>query len=107
MDQNTALKLLDKDLRQVCSTAMGRRAFLILAPVLVAGCASGEKTRYREGDNSGQATSMTVADEKRMTKEYLPQMYKEYPRSKNKYAQSYISDLGRKIAAGSGMEGKP
>lgn len=107
MDQNTALNLLEKDLKQICSTPMGRRSFLTALPVLAAGCASGEKTRYREGDNSGQATSMTVADEKRMTQEYLPQMAKEYPRSKNSYAQGYISNLGRKIAAGSGLEGKP
>ena len=107
MEQSKALKLMEKDLRKVCSTPLGRRAFMSALPVLVAGCASSEKTRYREGDNSGQATDMTVADEKRMTQEYLPQMYKEYPRSKNSYAQSYISNLGRKIASGNGLEGNP
>lgn len=107
MDKSAALKIIEKDLSKVCSTPLGRRAFLSSLPLLVAGCASGEKTRYREGDNSGQATSMTVADEKRMTREYLPQMAKEYPRTKNSYAQGYISELGKKIAAGNGLEGKP
>ncbi len=107
MNHSHALKVIEKDLRKVCSTSLGRRAFLSALPILVAGCASGEKTRYREGDNSGQSTAMTIADEKRMTQEYLPQMYKEYPRTKNSYAQRYISNLGHKIAAGSGLEGRP
>lgn len=98
---------MEKDLSKLCSTSLGRRAFISALPILVAGCASSDKSRYREGDNAGQGTAMTVADEKRMTSEYLPQMTKEYPRTKNQYAQSYIQNLGKKIASGSGLEGKP
>lgn len=107
MDQKIILNKMNQDLNSLCSTSFGRRAFLSALPFLVASCSSSEKSRYREGDNSGQATAMTVADEAKMTEEYLPQMMKEYPPVKNSYAQGYISNLGAKIASGNGLNGNP
>lgn len=101
------LTQLKKDLIQLNSTDAGRRAFLKAAPLLLAGCASGEKTRYREGDNTGQETTLTVADERRMTQEYMPKMEKEYPRHKNERAQRYITSLGNQIVAANNLGGKP
>ncbi|ATH07788.1 hypothetical protein BIY24_07455 [Halobacteriovorax marinus] len=98
---------LHRDLQQVNSTDSGRRAFLIALPMLLASCASGSKYRMREGDNTGQETSLSFNDERAMTKEYLPQMEKEYPMLKNTYAQDYIRELGNKITSSSSLEGRP
>ena len=69
---NANLQELDAVLKQLNSTNMGRRAFLASVPLLLAACASTEKTRYREGDNTGQASALTVNEEKNMTAEVLP-----------------------------------
>ena len=98
---------LETDLIKVNSTDQGRRAFIMALPVILASCATGSKHRMREGDNTGQKTSLSFADERAMTKEYLPQMEKEYPKTSNDYAQSYIRDLGRKITSANGLEGHP
>jgi predicted Zn-dependent protease len=102
-----ALQQLDRELDQLTSTHMGRRAFLGALPLLLAACASAPKTRYREGDNSGQETALTIADEKKMTQEVLPQMKKDYPAYKNPEAQAYISDLGQKIVKANNLAGNP
>ncbi len=107
MNEKNALYYLELELRNLLKSESGRRAFLKATPLLLAGCASTSKTRYREGDNSGQETSITVADEKKMTREYLPQMQKEYPTYKNERVQRYIQSLGRDIAASSKVEGNP
>ncbi len=104
---NKALKEFDDYLKEWTSTPMGRRAFLASMGVLMAACATPEKTRHREGDNTGQATSLTVEDEKKMTKEVLPQMQKEYPAFKNAEIQNYINQVGRKIVASNSLEGQP
>ncbi len=101
------LKQLESDLIQINSTNHGRRAFLLSLPMILASCATGSKHRMREGDNTGQETSLSFADERAMTNEYLPQMEKEYPRLSNSYAQSYIKDLGQKIVSSNGLEGHP
>jgi predicted Zn-dependent protease len=74
---------------------------------LLCSCASTDKSRYREGDNTGQEISITVNDEKRMTQEALPQLQKEYPPVKNPELQSYISSLGMKIVRTNNLEGNP
>ena len=66
---------LEKNLKQLCETPMGRRAFLASMGLLLAGCQTTTSDRRREGDNSGQNTSLTVEDEKKMTQEVLPQSY--------------------------------
>ncbi len=100
------LEHLEKDLIQINKTDTGRRAFLGSLPILLASCAT-SRHRGREGDNKGQATSMTVHDEKRMASQYLPKMKKDYPPLKSSKIQSYIGHLGRKIATKNGLEGSP
>ncbi|MFP5518263.1 MAG: M48 family metalloprotease [Bdellovibrionia bacterium] len=106
MNEKEALQNLDSVLKEWTSTPMGRRAFLASLGILLASCAQ-KQHRQREGDNSGQTTSMTVADEKRMTQEVLPQMKKDYPPLQNSQMQGYISNLGRKVVAASNLEGNP
>ncbi len=98
---------LERDLNKLISTPMGRRAFMAALPTLLAGCASVTSNRYREGSNQGQNTSITVADEIKMTQEYLPQMKKDYPPYQSSYLQSYISDLGQKIVYANGLHNQP
>ena len=100
------LDQLEKDLIQINQTELGRRAFLGALPVLLASCAT-SRHRRREGDNTGQITSLSVKDEKRMASQYIPKMRKDYPPFKNSRVQSYISTLGRKIATKNGLEGNP
>jgi predicted Zn-dependent protease len=88
---------LNQELTRLNSTLMGRRLFMASLSSLLAACATGDKTRMREGDNSGQITHLSVQDEIKMTQEYLPQMVKEYPILKNQYAQQYIREVGNRI----------
>nr|BFD65256.1 hypothetical protein HAGR004_02780 [Bdellovibrio sp. HAGR004] len=106
MAQKEAIQKLDDVLKQWTSTPMGRRTFLASLPLLMAACAT-EQHRQREGNLRGDETSLTVADEKRMTSEVLPQMRKDYPAIQNPQLQSYISQLGRKIVTANGLEGQP
>lgn len=98
---------LDKTLRELISTSSGRRSFLKAMPLLLAACATAEKTRYREGDNTGQAAALTVAEERKMTQEVLPSMRKDYPPLKDPEMQRYISSLGQRIVQKNGLAGKP
>jgi predicted Zn-dependent protease len=105
--KRTPLEEFDDYLRALNSTPVGRRTFLAMVPVLLTACATAGQHRQREGDNTGQATAITVEDEKRMTKEVLPQMQKDYPPLPNAEAQNYIRSLGAKIVAANGLQGKP
>lgn len=107
MEKEQALLELEVILKELTSTRIGRRAFLASVPALLTACASGEKTRYREGDNTGQQTTMTVEDEKRLTEEALQEMKKDYPPLNNPGLQSYITDLGNKVATRNNLEGSP
>jgi predicted Zn-dependent protease len=108
MDQHQALIELEKSLKQLNATPMGRRLFLSAVPVLVAGCATTvPQHRQREGDNVGQETSITVEDEKQMAREYIPQMEKEYPPHKDKYVQQHINSIGQKIVRENGLHNNP
>ncbi len=80
---------------------------VLLSLLFMISCASTTGTRYREGDNTGQETGMTVQDERRMTEEALPEILKEYPSAKNPELQKYISDLGMKIVRANNLEGNP
>ena len=66
-----------------------------------------KQSRYREGNNIGQQTGLTVQDERRLTEEALPKMKKEYPPAKNPELQKYISNLGMKIVRANKLEGNP
>jgi len=107
MDKRQALQAMENELRQLFKTPTGRRAFLMSMPFLLQSCASNGKGRFREGDNTGQASELTVADEQQMTKEYLPKMAKEYPTYQNQQVQRYISSLGQKIVNANGLHNKP
>jgi predicted Zn-dependent protease len=106
MSQNPLVEL-ERTLEQLIQTRSGRRAFLMAAPFMLSACAAKAKTRYREGDNTGQETAITVEDEKRMTAEYLPKMRKEYPELRDKEFQSYISNLGQEIVKANNLGGNP
>ncbi|MFS4458737.1 M48 family metalloprotease [Bdellovibrio sp. HCB2-146] len=106
MEQKEALKKLDDVLKEWTSTPMGRRTFLASLGLLMASCAT-EQHRQREGNLTGNETSLTVDEEKNLTREALPQMRKDYPAIQNPQLQSYISQLGRKIVVANGLEGQP
>lgn len=106
MEQKEALQKLDDVLKQWTNTRMGRRTFLASLPLLMAACAT-EQHRQREGNLRGDETSLTVADEQKMTSEVLPQMRKDYPPIQNPQLQSYISQLGQKIVRTNNLQGNP
>ena len=88
---------------------MGRRLFLQSVPLLLASaCATkSTKERLREGDNSGQRTSLTPSDELKLTSEVLPQMKKDYPAIENAQLQDYLNTLGQKIVRANNLHAKP
>lgn len=106
-ENNIVLKDLESLLDQWTSTSLGRRSFLVSVPLLLTACGAPSRTRYREGDNTGQHTELSVADEKRMTAEVLPQMKKDYPEIPDQQLQKYIKSLGAEIASKNDLEGKP
>ncbi len=101
------LQGLEQELKQLVATQSGRRTFLKAMPLLMAACTTAPKTRYREGDNSGQAAALTVAEEKRMTQEVLPKMRKDYPKLNDPQLQSYVSNLGQNIVRKNNLVGQP
>lgn len=103
----TPLEELELTLKRMNATSMGRRSFLAAAPLLMAACATASQHRNREGDNTGQQTELTIADEKRMTQEVLPEMRKDYPAIENQAMQLYIRDLGSRVVRTNGLEGNP
>ncbi len=109
MEKNVQYYLhgLENELKQLVSTSSGRRSFLKAMPLLMAACATAPKTRYREGDNSGQAAALTVAEERKMTAEVLPKMQKDYPKLQDPNMQRYISSLGQKIVRKNNLSGNP
>ena len=107
MKTNEIIIKLELELAKLNSTAYGRRTLLAAMPFLLASCATGKKSRYREGSNKGQKTKMTVKDEKKMTAEYLPKMLKDYPPYKSSYLDGYINHVGKHIAKANGLEGQP
>lgn len=109
MDKFVDIKArLDEELKKIIQTSSDRRAFLNSIPLfLAAACATTDKSRYREGDNTGQAVALTVEEEQRLTKEALPEMSKDYPQLQDAQMQSYISNLGRKVATANGLENNP
>ncbi len=80
---------------------------VLLAAALIAACAPVTSSRYREGDNVGQQTMLTVEDERRLSEEALPRIRKDYPPVQNPDLQEYISGLGMKIVRANHLEGNP
>ncbi len=81
--------------------------WLLLILLMTLSCAPTHASRYREGSNVDQETSLTVQDEQRLTREALPQIRKDYPSASNQELQQYISDLGMKIIRANHLEGNP
>lgn len=106
-ESKAALTELEQILDRLMQTRHGRRTFLASLPLLMASCASTSGNRYREGDNTGQETSLSVNDEKRMTQEALAEMRKDYPPLKDPEIQSYVSDLGQKLIHANGLQDNP
>lgn len=106
-EQVQAVIELEKALSEINSRPMGRRVFLASLPVLLSACATVPKTRYREGSNKGQKTSITVNDERKMTQQYLAQMHKDYPPIQDRSLQNYIQTLGQKIVAKNNLHSNP
>jgi len=79
----------------------------LLVLVVITSCAATTSSRYREGDNVGQETKLTVQEEQRLTKEALPKIQQDYPAAKNPELQKYISNLGMKIVQANNLEGNP
>ncbi|MCB1159935.1 MAG: M48 family metalloprotease [Leptospiraceae bacterium] len=102
-----ALHELEVVLADWNSTPIGRKHFLASVPLLLSACSSGDKKRYREGDNTGQYTDITVEDEKNMAQEYLPKMLEDYPPVQDNDMQEYISGIGQRIVRANGLHGKP
>jgi predicted Zn-dependent protease len=106
MRNKSALETLESYLQEMNSTAIGRRAFLAMAPALLAACATAQH-RQREGDNSGQQTELSIADEKRMTQEAMMEMAKDYPPVQDANLQLYVKGLGKRLVQANGLEGNP
>lgn len=106
MKKDVVLSDFEEILKQFTETPSGRRLFLASIPLLLASCAS-TGSRFREGSNAGQASALTVEEEQKMTQQVLPEMKKDYPKLQDSQVQSYVSQLGRRIATSSQLEGNP
>lgn len=80
---------------------------IFLSTLFLNSCAQTEKTRYREGNNEGQMSALTVEEEKKLTKEALTQMNKDYPAAKNAELQAYINKLGQNIVKANKLNNNP
>lgn len=81
--------------------------WVIVILMMTVYCAPTNASRYREGSNVDQETTLTVQEEQRLTREALPQIQKDYPSAKNQELQKYISDPGMKIIRANHLEGNP
>jgi predicted Zn-dependent protease len=79
----------------------------ILFLVLIASCSSKTSDRYREGNNDGQKSDLTVEEEKKLTNEAMGEMDKEFPPTKNQAIQAYITKLGNKIVNANKLQHNP
>lgn len=81
--------------------------FLSLIVLLVSCSSKKYSDRYREGDNAGQEVALTVEEEKKLTREALAEMKKEYPAAESPELQSYINRIGQKIVNANNLNNKP
>ncbi len=80
---------------------------LLLSLILVVSCSSKSSDRYREGNNAGQKSALTVEQEKQLTKEALNDMKKEYPPVNHPSLQAYITKLGQKLVHANKLNNNP
>jgi predicted Zn-dependent protease len=84
------------------------KATLLTLCLYLISCASPKYSdRYREGDNTGQTAALTVDEEKKLTREALTEMSKEYPLVKDQRLQSYIQKVGQRIVNANNLRGNP
>lgn len=105
-DKLSALAELDQILNSMMRSNIKRRQFLAAVPLLLSACAT-SGSRMREGDNTGQETELTVDDEKRMAKEAMIEMKKDYPVLNAPDLQNYVSGIGRRLVTANGLEAHP
>lgn len=80
---------------------------LFVVLILVVSCSSKSSDRYREGNNDGQKSALTVQEEKNLTKEALVDMKKEYPAVNHPALQAYITKLGQKLVNANKLNNNP
>lgn len=83
------------------------KTFFVLFLILLSSCSSKSSDRYREGNNDGQKSALTVAEEKKLTQEALVDMKKEFPPAKNPALQAYINKIGQKIVNANKLHNSP
>ncbi len=105
--ENLYLNKFENELKTLVSSKSGRRLFLQMTPLLLVSCATTEQTRYREGDNSGQAASLNPAQEQAMTAKVLPKMKQDYPAVQSSGMQRYINNIGQNIVRASNLQQNP
>lgn len=98
------LQELENALIELNSTSLGRRAFIAGLPALMLACAAPQH-RQREGNDVH--TEMTPDDERKMTREALPDIQKQYPPLQNDELQKYLNQIGRKLVVSNGLNGNP
>jgi predicted Zn-dependent protease len=86
---------------------MTKNIVLALIILITLSACSTEKTRYREGDNKGQKVALTVEEEKKLTREALGEMKKEYPAAQSPELQDYINRIGQKLVAANKLNHNP
>lgn len=82
-------------------------SFFFIILLFIVACASKTSDRYREGDNSGQMSALTVEEEKKLAEEAKAEMLKDYPPAKNPALQSYITRIGQKILKANNLNNNP
>jgi predicted Zn-dependent protease len=80
---------------------------LFLCLFVISACASKTSNRYREGDNRGQKSLLTVAEEKKLSEEASKDMSKEFPPANHPGLQAYITRLGQKLVQVNKLNNKP
>ncbi len=70
-------------------------------------CSSKTSDRYREGNNDGQMSALTVEEEKKLTREALAEMRKEFPPVNHAGLQNYITNLGQKLVRANKLNHNP
>lgn len=70
-------------------------------------CATKTSDRYREGNNDGQKSALTVEQEKKLSEEAMADMSKEFPPAKNPALQAYITKLGQKLVKANNLNNNP
>ncbi|HLW57129.1 MAG TPA: M48 family metalloprotease [Bacteriovoracaceae bacterium] len=80
---------------------------MLILTLLLLGCAQKTSDRYREGDNTGQASALTVEEERQLSLEALKEMQKDYPPTKEKDLQAYIERIGNKLVKANNLDNNP